>query len=184
MEKEASSYNTPGDRVRKVRKAHNWTQEQLAEAIGLQPNHVSMIENGKRGLTIEKAKLIAELFPPTRYQYLMCADDFETPLHQLIYRKAIPFMGKLRRRRAVENMFSTVDLTFDFNCKTQIENMDAAVEEAFLAMEKPDAYLIKLENDTIGYCSKKELDSLLDEIFAFAEFKIQRLCERGGAENG
>lgn len=45
-----------GDAVRRIREERGWTQEQLAEAAGLTPNGVWMIENGRthpRKKTIE-----------------------------------------------------------------------------------------------------------------------------------
>lgn len=67
-----------GERVSKVRKAAKRTQEWLAIQLGVDPNYVSMIETGKRPLTVKNAEKIAVLFPRTRVEWLIGLDDFET----------------------------------------------------------------------------------------------------------
>lgn len=67
-----------GERVKELIKAHNMTQEELAYKIGYTPTHLSAVLNGRRSLTVEAAQSISELFPATRYQWIMCFDDFKT----------------------------------------------------------------------------------------------------------
>lgn len=41
-------YKSIGQRIRKYRKAKNYSQEQLAEKINISPTHMSHIETGAR----------------------------------------------------------------------------------------------------------------------------------------
>lgn len=41
-----------GQRIRKYRKAHGWSQEQLAEQIGISITHMSHIETGNTKLSL------------------------------------------------------------------------------------------------------------------------------------
>ncbi len=50
--------NEFGARIKKRRKALGLTQEQFAEQLGISPNHVSSIENGKSDASIKVTKKI------------------------------------------------------------------------------------------------------------------------------
>lgn len=45
-------YYKIGQRIRKYRKAHNFSQEQLAEAVGISVTHMSHIETGNTKLSL------------------------------------------------------------------------------------------------------------------------------------
>lgn len=53
-------YITIGKRIRQRRKELNLSQEKFAETIGISPNHVSSIENGKQAPSFETFILICE----------------------------------------------------------------------------------------------------------------------------
>lgn len=48
-----------GDRIRQLRVAKSWTQDQLAAAAGLHRTHVSLIERGKRSVRLETIEQLA-----------------------------------------------------------------------------------------------------------------------------
>lgn len=50
-----------GQKIARLRRAAGRTQAELAERVGLQPEHISRVENGKRGVSIEAAANIAEV---------------------------------------------------------------------------------------------------------------------------
>ena len=49
-------------RVRKLRKQHKLSQQELGDELGLRQTTISGIENGNRTTTIEKLILLAEFF--------------------------------------------------------------------------------------------------------------------------
>lgn len=49
-----------GQKIARLRKAAGYTQAQLAERVGLQPEHISRIETGRRGVSIEAIANIAQ----------------------------------------------------------------------------------------------------------------------------
>ena len=53
------NYNAIGARIRAQRKKMNMTQEKLAEAAGLAPNHISNIETGSTKLSLPALLQIA-----------------------------------------------------------------------------------------------------------------------------
>lgn len=51
-----------GTRIQKLRKGHGLTQEQLAEELNISTIHLSKIENGKRGCSLDILVSIAVFF--------------------------------------------------------------------------------------------------------------------------
>ena len=45
-----------------ARKCEGWTQQELAERLGMKQQHVSEMENGKRPITVKTAKALGALF--------------------------------------------------------------------------------------------------------------------------
>lgn len=53
------NYYEIGQRIRKIRKANNLSQEQLAEAVGISTTHMSHIETGNTKLSLQVLVAIA-----------------------------------------------------------------------------------------------------------------------------
>lgn len=51
-----------GDKLRKLREFHNYTQEYVAEVLGIKPNTLSDYERSKVRISREKLELAAQLF--------------------------------------------------------------------------------------------------------------------------
>lgn len=56
-----------GNRIRELRKAKGWTQEQLAEAAGLHYSYIGGVERGDRNISLETLEkiVLALKVPPT-----------------------------------------------------------------------------------------------------------------------
>lgn len=52
-------YYAIGQRIRKIRKAKGWSQEQIAEKVGISVTHMSHIETGNTKLSLEVFAAIA-----------------------------------------------------------------------------------------------------------------------------
>lgn len=48
--------------LKKLRKEHKKTQKEIAEILGISQNGYSYIENGDRKLSVDNAKLLAEVY--------------------------------------------------------------------------------------------------------------------------
>lgn len=66
-----------GNRLRECRKQKGLTQEQLADLAELSIQHISLIENGKRGMSLESVKKFCSILE-VRERYLLCEDNFKT----------------------------------------------------------------------------------------------------------
>ena len=51
-----------GDRIRKLRKARQWTQVEMAEKVGIDRSFLADVERGKRNISILNLELIAKGF--------------------------------------------------------------------------------------------------------------------------
>lgn len=49
-----------GNRIRELRKAKGWTQEQLAEAAGLHYSYIGGVERGNRNISLETLEKISK----------------------------------------------------------------------------------------------------------------------------
>lgn len=70
-------------RVKKLLESRpGWTQKELAEKINIGEVQMSGKMTGIRNFTQTDAILIAELFPPVRWQWIFCIDDYMTDSEQ------------------------------------------------------------------------------------------------------
>ena len=187
-----------GERVKAVRLAQKssnpqrkaMTQEEFAALLSIEPNYLSMIERGARSLPERQARKIADLFPPTRFQYLMGYDDFPTELELQAYHVLKPRFERQKRKKAVEALFNSIELSIKPNTVNSDLEMDlssfvilpkdqrqSAIDDFFSLRDRPDGVSVVLKGSVIGHCSQAEYDALIEEIFSFVEFKIERLCK-------
>ena len=165
----------PGERVSRIRKRYNWTQEQLADTLHVEPNYISMIETGNRKLPVKRAKEIASLFPPLRYQYFLCEDDYETDSdlldalidgHKERYEKRI---------NALRNLAS-------------IRGFEIALYSSGIVIGPSGGYedIYKIERDGKAiYASYSEIMDWIEDISDYVELKMNRqLKQKGGSDNG
>jgi len=50
-----------GERIRELRKAKGYTQEQLAELVGVEPRHISRVEGGYSSPSIDRLARVSEV---------------------------------------------------------------------------------------------------------------------------
>lgn len=54
--------STPGSRLRGLRHKEGVTQKDMADRLGVRQNHLSEMERGRRPITVDMAKRIADKF--------------------------------------------------------------------------------------------------------------------------
>lgn len=65
-------------RLRKLLETRKTNFQELSQLLFISPNYLSLIACGKRKLTPDMAKRIADVFPGIRPQWLLCLDDYMT----------------------------------------------------------------------------------------------------------
>lgn len=71
---------TFGEKIKSLRKEHNWKQEELAEKIGTDIRQISLYENGKTSPSIETVVKIARAFNIS-IDYLLIDEVTKKPLY-------------------------------------------------------------------------------------------------------
>lgn len=71
-----------GNRIRELRKAKGWTQEQLAEAAGLHYSYIGGVERGDRNISLETLEKIVGAFEVPAVELFNFEEDTE---HRKVY---------------------------------------------------------------------------------------------------
>lgn len=172
-----------GERVKSLLSEHGMTQKELAEKIGYVPEHLSFIVNGRRNLTEEAAHAISALFPGVRFEWLMGFDDFKTERDYHLAPIREPLMKTVDRHIIFTVLLHSLgyDVKILDNSDFPNLNIDNIDFENVLKMSQQldrIYYLFSRDNTEIGRCSPFEYESLISDIFDYADFKIKKICER------
>ena len=73
-----------GQRIRQLRKAQEWTQQQAAQRANLDYKYLGAIERGERNITLDNIEKIAAGFGVEAHQlFLFSADSGEVPAERI-----------------------------------------------------------------------------------------------------
>ncbi len=83
--------------VRQWRHKKNWNQTELAQAAGIHPSHVSLLESGERGYNpmLETVEALARALDAPLYVFLEAAGKFE-PFREFV--RNDPLLSAAQRR--------------------------------------------------------------------------------------
>lgn len=80
-----------GAKIKSLRKQHAYSQEQLSEKLGITPHHLSAIERGASGASLETLKNLMDLFGVTAEYLLFDESQESNQLDQIIHKlKRLP----------------------------------------------------------------------------------------------
>ena len=168
-----------GERIKKLLNGHKVdgkraTQEWLAEELNFTSVYLSDIVRGKKRLPPELAIKIAKLFPPTRIEWLLGEDDFQT--------EAMRFMDEMAVIRHEGNLLYTglcafAELT-DYKI-TPLAMNAGSFEEFFDAVKA--AYRITDGTQSVTL-SLEEMNQFENEVCDFVELKLKHLFKQKGVD--
>lgn len=171
-----------GKRLKELCETEGITQVQLAKEVFLSQQTVSKIIKGHSSMTEETARRVHDKYPAYPFEWLMGYSDYKTTGELLAntisqcQREGDLLMVGFRAFAQL----SGYDIKFTSPPTLHGEKRSAPVEE-WLKMVK-DGYTI-YGNGKTATISIEELNRLQNEICDFVEFKLNRLCEKGG-KNG
>ena len=139
------------------------TQKELAKELHYTEQHLSLIINGNRRLTVEAAKKIATLFPGTRYEWLMGYDDFRSD-SELISTAIDMIYGD------TENRHIFTEVVFDL-CGYKLEYFQKGAKFPGIVLDD-DCYGIIKNNLIVAYMSVGERSELFHEILNYAKYLV------------
>ena len=179
MGKSADSNNTQGRRVKAIRKQLGLTQEQLAEKLEVTPNYLSMIETGKKPLSIRIAKKLASLTwtegtkenPPdcVRPAWIMGEDDFKTHSDEI---NAICDRG-FQRAKILHSVISAIADDKGYSLKHF--HKESAPDGMILLR---DCYAVVENGLVIALIPMDDYFNLRNEIAHYSAYLVNGLLER------
>lgn len=75
-----------GDRIQKLRKEHNITQEYLADELGISLNHLGRVERGKKGASVDLLIEMSEYFNVSADYLLLGKPDNNREIKDTIHK--------------------------------------------------------------------------------------------------
>lgn len=123
------------EKIKLLRQSRHWSQEYLAEKLGMSANSYGELERGKTKITFEKLEILAQLF--------------DTPLAELCNEESTNIFVIHSNDQSQQNNLCTLDN----NAKTQHE-----LEKAQMLIEKLNA-IIQAQQNEITYL--KEIIELI-----------------------
>lgn len=88
-----------GARVAQTRTSHGWTQEQLSEAVGIEPVSLSRLETGNRALSLSTLARISEALQVSLGDLLDAERDVPEPKHSPQEAELVRVFSSLSRSR-------------------------------------------------------------------------------------
>lgn len=167
--------NLVTQRLKEERKKSNFTQEKLGEIIGLDGRSYGNIERGSRNLTVDNARILANLYG-VRIEYLLGEEEDRT-IRDLNFTN---FREIAREDIALQTLFKKFGIeeikTFAIlesnGTKFYIE--DDLEDPCILLQKKKYFCEIVLKTGEIITKEDQERKKLNDEILDFIEFKINK----------
>ena len=103
-----------GETVRKYRKDHDMTQEELAGILNIQPKYLSYLENGHRSPGVNVQKKMEELLMADELNSAICKEekmltDEEMEIQIRFYQK-LRKIHPLRRKEALDTVYRILDM--------------------------------------------------------------------------
>ena len=136
-----SLYQTVGQRILEVLSKRNWTQQYLADQLGVSKQVMSKILKGDKKTTIAEISKIAEILRVT-------VDELLTPVQEIVYPLqteedlAVAFMGKASTdagKTGIRRAFDVIDLFitqeqkfFDYQIRNQEIHMPTKKVRSFV----------------------------------------------------
>lgn len=160
-----------GIRLKESREEKHITQEKLSKLSGYTKNHISYVENGKRGLTIEAARIYSKILG-VRENYLLCEDDFKTDND---------FMHSLKGINHSEEAVITIlkEIGFCVVEKGDCGNKSKVSFGNFLeAAEKngtTNHWIISKDNQTVWFIPEKDMKKFFEHIFSYTMFLFNEM---------
>lgn len=167
-----------GDRLKECREKIGMTQSELAEESNYSITQISYIENGKRGLSIEAARIFSKILG-VRENYLLAVDDFPTKEDYLF------LLGNTRRENEclIEILCDNGYFVNDVLSNKVCEKFDDEIEGE-ISIVNIDKWLI-IENEKANgecwSCPDWRMQEFFEDIRAYMIFKLNSLllkCEK------
>lgn len=197
-----------GERLKKCREAAGYTQEELINKIMLLPEnrgkernekHISSVENGRRPLSIEYARLISKVLN-VREEYLLGKDDFKNGSEE-----AASYTQKWSERHScIKFLIQSMGYVEEYASQLRYRQLFVSSADTNETIEKKLAFAKKglsvyPERDVIISDEKgrrihlmsNEVERIYDDIESFIKYRLEKefdditryACEKDMGDN-
>ncbi len=99
-----------GKKIKKLRKEHGYTQEQLAELVDIDNKHLSKIENGVHLPAYKTIKRLSEVLNFNLQDMESLTSDKDLINRDPLYYKALKILNSAKTKREINNYFRVLKL--------------------------------------------------------------------------
>lgn len=160
-----------GLRLKECREQKNITQEKLGSETGYSVQTISYVENGKRRMSTDSARIWGN-YLGVRMEYLLCEDNDMTVDEVFSKKHIYTYCENGITDIFTEHDYLPMSVESDVICKRI--NPHNGQEESIVTIEK---HIILTPDDEYIVCSGEEFTDMIKEISDFALYKIQRLVK-------
>lgn len=152
-----------GRRLKSLLARSGITQKQLAEKLSYTPQHISQIVQGNRRMPFELAqRIIQEVFPEYRVEWLMGRDDIKTEDDRISkYFDAMEKKQDLILSVIELHGYIVKDVTKEMPVQTDAQGMEY----------RPATIAITSPRGSVRYLSHKDLQEIVSDIDDYIEYK-------------
>lgn len=167
-----------GQRLSECRKQTHLSQEQLSDKTGYSIQTISYIENGKRGMSTDAARIFSNALN-VRMEYLLCDDECKTELHLFKQTKRASEM-----EQEIMDMITGLGylpMSVEGDVIAHISPSDADEEHEVLEeydIVKIEKIIIATPEQKIITCAEKEYRDLIDDIYDFVNLRMEQFSKR------
>lgn len=170
-----------GNRLKKNREKVGMTQSELAEKSNYSITQISYIENGKRGMSIEAARIFSKILE-IREKYLLGMDDFATKEDYLF-----SLNNTNRENDCLTEIICNRGYFVEEICTDKVLEKFDDDEEGEICVIDTDKWLITENEDVNGECWSCpgwRMEEYFEDIRSYMIFKLKLLlskCEKATA---
>ena len=164
-----------GERLRLLLAQNGVKQKTLAEKLSYTPQHVSLIIRGKRGLTLDAARKIINLFPSTRIEWLLGQDEY-------ISNDAISEAAIKRGEEVLARLEKSENILYSY-----VSDILQGIGYSVPAHLSDSASIIQVNDHSgriVGYIPQAAFSSCCEEIRDISEFLVNRHIIEAAIRNG
>lgn len=161
-----------GKRLSECRKDLHLSQELLAEKTGYSIQTISYIENGKRGMSTDAARLFAKHLN-VRMEYLLCEDNYKNTLE--LYNSSVESDRQISNIEQAIVEIGYLPVAVEGNAIASIFDPVMEYECDIMAIEK---YIVATPDNRLFTCSEKKYKDLVEDIYDFIKMKMKRFASR------
>lgn len=174
MGRKRTEINKKGcERLKLLLKDNNMTQREFADLANYSEVHVCGVVNGTRNITEDLARIAAEIFPPTRIQWILGLDDYRTEAEK----RNEEFLGAVNESQSRVDAFTVLLRLAGYD--VELAARDGTDLIISLIDGVRSGYTIYKGDEVLGRCPLERYNMLAFDMQELAEQRIKSFLREG-----